>query len=330
MSHHTWEDDADRQSSAWIDGVGESPGSGSVDDRSGQADDQIQRRVADLLLVNALLANLAGGFDDERELRVRRVMRAVDEAAPSPRRRVRLRGWPSLLAVAACLLVMLGVTVNQFGKNSLADEVLIAVHQASSEAIDRVYAIRRLRPASDEREPTHGRLYLRGRTGFVVTCGDVTLGRNADQFWLVTPDQQVILSDDFDWIDTDWTTDELGLRFVQRLSHDSRHFSLMELPSVARLMQSDYEVTLTRGPPRDRTVDLLVGQRRSTRSELPETIQLWSETKSRVIQRVELRYGSGNAITMAIEPNLTVPADWYSYHAHCGDDPQVRHIPSGA
>jgi hypothetical protein len=330
MSHHTCNHDADRQSSAWVDQDGDSPGSDNVDDRLAEADNRFQQHLADLLLINALLTNLAEGSGDEREMRFQRVMRAVDEPAPSPRTRLRLRGWPTLLALAASLLIVVGVTLIQSGKNSLADEVLIAVHQASSEAINRVYAIQRLRSADDEREPIHGRLYLRGRIGFVVTCGDVALGRNADQFWLVTPDEQVILSDDFDWIDADWTTDELSLRFVQGLSQESRHFSLMELPSVARLMQSDYDVTLARGQLRDRTVDLLVGQRRSTRSELPETIQLWSKTDSRVVQRVELRYGNGNTITMAIEPNLTVPADWYSYHAHCGDDPQVRRIPSGA
>jgi hypothetical protein len=330
MSHPTWNDDAERQSSSWVDRDGDGPGSDDAGDAPEQGGDQFQRQVADLLWVNALLTSLAEGSGDERELRVQRVMRAVQESAPSPPTRVPLRGWPALLAVAASLLVVAGVTLIQSGRRSLADEVLMAVQRASSLAVDRVYAIERSRSAGDERQPTYGRLYLRGRTGFVVTCGDVTLGRNVGQFWLVAPDQQVFLSDDFDWIDADWTNDGLGLRFVQELSQESRHFSLMELPSVARLMQSDYDVTLARGQLRRRTVDLLVGHRRSTRTELPEVIQLWSEPDSRVIQRVELHYGNGNAITMSIEPNLAVPADWYSYQTHCDADHQVRRIPSGA
>jgi len=232
--------------------------------------------------------------------------------------------------VAACVVIAVTLPWMQSAHSSLASEVLQAVNKVSSEETDRIYTIRRVLSAGSDHGLPHGRLYLRGRSGFVITCGDVVLGRNDDEFWLVAPNQQVTLSGDFHWIDARSVPREIGLRVMQELSIESRHVPLVQLASVAELMEHDYDVTLSRGQLEDRTVDLLVGRRQSASTELPAQIRLWSDIDSRIIQRAELSWGRGNAIILALAPYETVAADWYCYEAHCDGEPTVRRIPSGS
>jgi hypothetical protein len=161
----------------------------------------------------------------------------------------------------------------------------------------------------------------------VITCGQVVLGRNASQFWLVDSHQHVTLSDDFQWIDARTTQDELGLRFLQELSLESRHIPLMQLSSVAELMRHDYDVTLSQSQHNQRDVDLLVGNRRSSRSELPAAIRLWADSDTRIIRRAELRWEHDNAVILDLLPAEPVSREWYSYQAHCQENPSVRHLP---
>ena len=283
-----------------------------------------------MLLVDALLADMADGAVGEQDDRIRRVMDTIHDPAPTARPRKRFVRWSSLAAVAACLVIAVTLFWIQLSQKSLANEVLLAVNQVSAEATDRVYGIRRVLATTSDHDLAQGRLYLRGRSGFVITCGEVVLGRNGDQFWLVAPDQQVTLSEDFRWIDARSTDDELGLRIMQELSIESRHVPLMQLASVADLMQHDYEVTLSRSRFEGGSVDLLVGQRQSERTELPATIRLWADVASRIIQRAELSWGKDNAIILELAPAESIPEAWYCYETHCEGEPTVRRIPSGS
>jgi hypothetical protein len=96
---------------------------------------------------------------------------------------------------------------------------------------------------------------------------------------------------------------------------------------VAELMQHDYDVTVRRGQLGDRTVDVLIGQRRSGRGDLPDSMQLWADRASRIIQRAELHWAHDNALILELLPGEPVPAGWYDYQAHCQGEPTVRHIP---
>ena len=259
----SWKEHVVRLSSAWLDGHDDvAPGAGSPDPPAAE-EEEAQQYLADLLLVDALLANMSSGAAEEREQRIQRVMRALDNGVVTASPRARLLRWSPVLAVAALLLIAVMASRIQMASKSLANDVLLAVNEVSSEAIDRVYTIQRVRAANGEHGEPQGRLYLRGRSGFVVALDQAVLGRTGDQFWVVAPPHKVFLSADFQWIDARSTHDEVGLRFIQTLSLESRHIPLMQLASVAELMQHDYDVTLRRGVLGDHAMDLLIGQRRT-------------------------------------------------------------------
>ncbi|MHB0959509.1 MAG: hypothetical protein ACYC0X_28835 [Pirellulaceae bacterium] len=329
MNHSSWKEHVDRLSGVLIDGHDGEVRSTDRSDLASCDELVVHDYLADLLLIDALLANMSGRACDEREVQIRRVMDAISQPDPSPRPPARFLCWSSFAAVAGCLLIAITLSWIQFVQHSLADEVLLAVNEVSAEATDRIYAIRRVLSPSGDRDLSLGRLYLRGRSGFVITCGKVVLGRNADQFWLVAPNQQVTLSADFHWIDARSARDEFSLRLMQELSLESRHIPLMQLASVAELMQHDYDVTLGHGQLGPRAVDLLIGQRRSARSELPATIRLWSDIDSRIIQRAELSWEPNNAIILELTPTGPLPAEWYHYQTHCDGEPAVRRIVPG-
>lgn len=330
MTQPSWKNHADRRSSDWLDGHAPGNDVGPDSDASSSIGPKADSYMADLLLVDALLAHMSDNTGDHQEKRIRAVMDAIHNTPARPRTPSRLARWASFGAAAACVLVIVTVLWIQFEKRSLANEVLLAVCEVSSKTTDRVYSITRVLPGHGDCQLPQGKLYLRGREGFVITWEKVVLGRCGDQFWLVGPDQQVTVADSFQWINSHSTGDEFGLRIMQELSLESRHVPLMQLASVAELMQHDYEVELNRGQGANRAIDLLVGRRRNDESDLPETIRLWSDRDSRIIQRAELRWRPDNAIIMELVPSEPLPTTWYEYQTHCDGAPAVRRIPSGS
>jgi hypothetical protein len=162
----------------------------------------------------------------------------------------------------------------------------------------------------------------------VITWGEVVLGRAGNEFWLVSHGQHVTLSKNFDWIDSHDANDRLGINILQELSIQSRHVPLMQLASVAELMQHDYDVTLQQSTHKGQPVDLLEGIQSSIAQQLPECIRLWADPETRAILRAELTWGPGNYLVLELNKDKSVPAQWYSYLTHCDGEPQVRHIPS--
>jgi outer membrane lipoprotein-sorting protein len=328
MTHEpSWKEHVVRLSGVWIDSRGDAEPPAIAPVRPEIQDEAAQRYLADLLLVDSLLANLSPGAVDRREQRIQRVMHALDDHQVTPVPRSRLRRWSPVLAVAALLLIVVTGSWIQLARKSLADDVLLAVNEVSSEIVDRVYTIQRVLGSGGEQDAPQGRLYLRGRRGFVISLDQAVLGRHGDQFWVVAPPRNVYLSADFQWIDARSTCDEVGLRFVQTLSLESRHIPLMQLASVAELMRHDYDVTLHRSRLGRHATDLLVGQRRSHREDLPVTIRLWSDPRSRIVQRAELDWEPGNSVILELLPAEQVPDGWYDHQTHCRGEPVVRHMP---
>jgi hypothetical protein len=328
----SWKSKIDQLSSAWIDGADDEDHSVAASDLPCLQETIAQHYLADLLLVDALLSQMADGADKQRELRIRRVMDAIERSSVdppvlAPRPRVPLLRRLLIAASAACVLLAFTLFSLQFARDSLADDVLLAVDQATARETDRVYAIRQARGASGEVVASQAKLYLRGRSGFVIKCAQGVLGRDGDRFWLVDSQQQVTVSEDFRSIDTRLNQDELGLRFLHELSLESRHIPLMQLASVAQLMQHDYVVTLSRSRYGEHDADLLIGQRRHARSGLPATIHLWADVDTRIIQRAELRWEQEYVLILDLLPDESVPRQWYGYQTHCHPDSAVRRIP---
>ncbi len=329
MSHSSSKDNGDQRHNEWADGGDERLDPSRDRQEHCSEEEATQKEVADLLLVDALLASMSDRAAGEREHRIQIVMEAVREPCLTRQPKSYLTRWFTFAAVAASLLIAVTLFSIQSGRNALANEVLSAVNIASSTPTDRVYSVRRVLSSSGENNLPRGSLYLRGREGFVVTWGGAVLGRNDDQFWLVASGQHVTVADSFDWIDADSSRDQLGVGILQELSLRSLHVPLMQLASVAELMQYDYEVELSRVRLDGEAVDLLVGKRQSTESGLPMNIRLWADVHSHIIRRAELDWGPSNAIFLELKSGEPVPRQWYNYSAHCIGEPIVRHIPLG-
>ncbi len=285
-----------------------------------------QRELADLQLVDALLVNLAEQSDQQREHRVQRVMQQIATTAAAPSRRQRALRWATAALAAAASLALATLVLLQLNNRTLADEVLLEISKVSCVPADRVYGVTRQLPGTPAAELPHGTLYLRGHDGLVLTWGDVTLGRWGSEFWVVEQRHRVLLADSFNWIDQHATDDALGTAILKEVSLHSRHVPLMQLASVAELMQHDYEVQLTPAMLHGQTVDLLVGQRRRDSGELPLCIRLWADPRSRVVEKAELVWQPGNSVVLELDPAAHVERSWYDYAAHCEGPPQVRRV----
>jgi hypothetical protein len=318
------DDEAGRQSSLWLD---------TDDDQQSTVDWKIpakqQIKVADLQLVDALLSHLSHNASEERAIRIRRVMAAIDANEPSPITDItdpRYSYWTSTVAIAASLLVAFSLFWAQFVEESRANVILRKVGEVTLEKTDRIYHFRRNPSNSDAQQRIEGKLYLRGRDGFALSCGDVVLGRRGDEYWLVPNRGEVVLAEDFEWIVTDSEQRANELELLKHLSVDSRQVSIMQLSAVVELMQHDYDVTLGGQEHRDQSIDAIVGTLREDASTLPDKISLWADATSRVIHRAEFNWGPHDTLILELAPVERVPADWYEHEAHHDDQRVVRRI----
>ncbi len=138
-SHPCWKDEVHQLSSAWIDGDGDDPASTSAPSTPAMQDPAAEQYLADMLLMDSLLANMSGGAAEMQEARIGRVIHALDDSEAAPRSRTRFLRWSPLLAVAATILIVVAGSWVQLTRESLANDVLLAINEVSSESIDRVY-----------------------------------------------------------------------------------------------------------------------------------------------------------------------------------------------
>ncbi len=331
MSESEWRANVDRRSSDWIDADrwDAEPGSPEF-----SLEDQVVARVADLQLVDALLGALAGRTRDEQSERIQRVMRTIpSEWVSADVRQTNGSGvvrpastipWSPLLAVAACLLVISVLSSLLLTPDSRAATLLPQISEVATQKIDRVYDIRRVLTSADgPGEALIARLYLRGVEGFVVTSGGAVLGRNGNQFWFVSPAGKVIIADDFAWMIDESEPERQELGLLKELSVESSRVPLMQLSSVAKLMQHDYDVTVQSGVLHgEQAVDELIGKQKSGNRELPDTIRLWSGAESRIIHGAQFIWGNEkeksqrNTLVFELVDAEVVPDNWYQHKAH--------------
>jgi len=292
--------------------------------------------AAELRLIDGLLWSISDEAARDREGRIRRVMDAIDDRPDVFGRRARPRRWRSLVAVAACLTAACALFWIQFSQESRADDVLLEIGRVSSERIDRVYSFRRVLPTSGGADRHEGRLYLRGCDGFVITCGDVALGRNGDELWFVPRDGPVVVAEDFQWLVGESEHEQLEIELLNVLAIDSRILPLVQLSSAVELMRHDYDVALDADVLEGGRVDVLVGTLRDETKDLPDTIRLWSDRDSRIIRRAELQWrrpqeqSPANSVVLELTSAKGVGADWYNHEAHHLPGRQLHRISSGS
>jgi len=291
---------------------------------------------AELRMVDALLSSMSPRADDDRDMRVRRVMDAI-ETSPSVSGKQRpWRFWRSLVAAAACLMVLGALSWLQFSRPSHASDVLREVAAASLEPVDRVYSLRRVVSTPGEAGERAGRLYLRGCDGFVVVCDEVVLGRNADQFWFVPKDGPVVIAEDFEWLVGTSEREKREIELLNVLAVDSRSLPLVPLSSSVEMMRHEYEVTLEEVTRDSRRLDLLVGELNNPSLDLPDTIRLWADGDSRIVERAELEWrrpheqSPANMVILELLAAEDVGAEWYEHEAHHASGRPVNHVLPGS
>ena len=343
MSDSQWRKEADQHSSEWIDTDDSDSGTMS---QQVPLDDQASARVADLQLLDAMLVSMSGGMHSDQISRIDRVMNAIPDESkkhemrqinpPSPQNRKKVFPWSTLIALAACFLAVSAFSSVLLTSESRAGTLLPQINEVAIQKIDRVYNLRRtVQSPQGARVEIGGRLYLRGVEGFVLTCGDAIFGRDASEFWFVSPNGNVILADSFAWMieESEKQRQELGL--LKELSLESTRVPLMELSSVVQLMQHDYEVTVRSGLRHgQQTVDELIGTHKGGSTELPDTIRLWSGAESRIIHFAQFIWGNEkeksppNTLVLELVDAEDVPEDWYGHEAHHSTDRPLRRVPA--
>lgn len=334
MKDPAWKNEADQRTSEWLDA---DPAEGESFPKSEvPLNEQAQVRAADLQLIDALLSSTSDHAVAERANRIKRVMEAIGGNRPSANTKRRMRQWPSLLAIAASLMIGLGLLWSQFAKDTRASDALQQIGEVAKEQVDRIYLLRRDVLRSDGEQRLEGELYLRGCDGFVLDCGHVVLGRNADEYWCIENDGEVVISENFRWMDAKSEHGKREVELLKELSIDSRNVPLMQLSSVIDLMQENYEVSLSSNVYHGKQrVDEVVATLQATTSKasdrwpgFPDTISLWSGADSHIIYRAELSWGSDNTLVLKLLPARPIPTDWYQHEAHHSADRPVRRIPS--
>ena len=319
MNRETDNDDVSRQTGAWLDGDGKTP---PPDLPAGA-----QPRIADLQMVDALLANLSRDERDEQASRIQRVMAAIESGDPSARSIQRYSTFKSAMAIAASLLVALGLFWSRLSSESRASVVLREIREVTLENVDRVYHLRRRSSSTNVEREVDAKLYLRGRDGFVLRCGDVALGRSGDEFWLVPKQGDVLVATSFHWMVANSRQSTAELELLKQLSADSRRVPIMQLSAVVQLMKDDYYVTLGPPTPQVPAEHIIVGTLQNDATNLPNKISLWADATSNIIRRAEFRWGTSNTLSLELAPAEQVPVNWYAHESHHDNKRVTRRVP---
>jgi hypothetical protein len=293
-----------------------------------------EAQVADLQVVDALLAGQSQRAASEREARIRRVVQAIEEPARPARPKAprRLRAWRTGLAAAASLLIGCGLIWLLSPGQSRASVVLQEIGRVSLEPQDRVYTLEHVTPRLGDRPQREGDLYVRGVEGLVIVCDEAVLGCDSTECWFVPTTGTVVVAENFDWIISSSVHERRELELLKAISIESRRAPLVQLAAVAALMRQAYEVSLENVTnPGGNLTEVLVGRLRLPgASDLPDTIRIWSRADSRIIRRAEFSWDSAEARTSQLVLELTdrgpVPNDWYTHGRHHPPDRPVRNL----
>lgn len=333
MSQANDEREAERLCELWLDVDAPLPIGGDI---SAAADAQVRRRIADHQLVDALLQSLADRDFSDKSRRVQRVIEAIrlEEKRPvAIRRTTRIL---SLVGLAASLLIAATLLVTRSASESQAAEILAKIRAVSLADTDRIYHIFRSNAKQDDRPELHGKLYLRGTTGFVLQADDFVFGRTGGEYWVVPPDGPVVVADDFDWLHTPSAHEALELELLKDLSVTSRDTPLMQLATIVELIEGDYDVSVQPGKQDlPRRLDELFAIRRPADQELPATIRLWFDPDTKIVYNVELTWSVGDdpssrhAMQFELAPAEPIADGWYRHTAHHAADRPVRREVAG-
>lgn len=301
------------------------------------ADERTRRYVADQQLVDALLRTL--GTDDRpaNSVRVRRVMDAIRAESPELAFHRRTTRMLSLVGIAACALIAGTLLLLNSARELRASEILAKIAEASLANTDRIYRVYHSSAERDDASEYLGKLYLRGTTGFVVQVDDYAFGRNGNQYWVVPPAGSVIVANDFSWLNSPASREMLELELLKDLSVTSRRTPLVQLSTILKLIEEDYDIHVRAGgPDTGAQLDTLTATRRPADENLPASIRLSFDPETKVVHTVDLTWNIDRGkslrhnLRFALAPAEPVADDWYQHSAHYSGERAVELVSAPA
>lgn len=281
--------------------------------------DTNRQELAETLFIHGALTQFYDKDQVARERRIQHVLQKIDFAAPSQG----LRRWKrsiTILAIAAGVLIALGIWNTQMGSNeAAAKQVLHLAQKSASKPVDRHYQVK----IETNRGLTTADLYLRGEQGIVfqmpalVGSGSLWMGYDAanNQAWLVPALRlaPVLVSNEPQAIEA--VIDHLGLsypllNFSAFLKNVPDRYQLESLPNQ---LQNGVESKRILAVKPD-TVDSLLLD--------PDQVELWFDPKTEVVTRLQLRWGPQNSnqgdrqIEFLLLDQDSRPSDWLKHEVH--------------
>ncbi|QDU64193.1 hypothetical protein Pan216_50820 [Planctomycetes bacterium Pan216] len=278
------------------------------------------RRHADHLFVDALLERVHG--TETPEDRTQRVMELLERTT---RRRWTLPRPPWLgsgIGIAATLMIAGAFWLFTGGLARDAHAALEFIMEKNAQEVDRQYAVMAeggtLFPGTVESV-----VYVRGGDHFVIRrptpLGDVYVGTDGDLAWWIPPVGPIFASRDAD-------------RFRHFISKKGEDVPFLSLQAVLRRFGEDYDLTLTSDAPEGAEGDWihLRGRRLNSERVGPETIDLYADPKTGVIERLDIEGGiplvGWRRVRLSFAGSPKLPDNWYEHSAHHESDRKVFHL----
>ena len=265
---------------------------------------------------------------------------------PSIRRSsLRRRAARWMLAATVCLVAVWVGWLAQPGTNRALAAVQLA-RETLSEPTDRSYLItvdgQSPRGGAHSREAT---LFARGTDQFVFKVkgpfgAEIFAGSDGKESWLIPPVGPVLVSDNVMLIDR-WFSREVPIpvmRLDEILQRLESKYELNTVASGSNPIRYGEQHVQDSDSPNPESVHV-VGHRHHDEPIVPDTVELWVDRSTGILQRLELRWDESivrpgpRAITVILKSKEALEADFFSHNQHHSQVVPVHrvagdHVPS--
>ena len=293
-----------------------------------------RRRVADVQWLDALFEHLHGrnaaAVEKSVSMVLTRLRDEVEGPAPVPvSSRGRLRSTRRFrpLFIAATMLVLIAV----FWWQNTSQSAYAMIDQAFQSALmptDRTYRVTKAANASSAAHYS-ATLYLRGSKQFVYETtgplgGKIWIGSNGREFWFIPPVGPVLVGEAEQFV-------------VQWLNRSKTEMPFLQLTTILKRIRDNYDLTVltderleANGPAFHR----LHARRRQDSpaddARSPESIELWANHKTGVIQRLVLTRSDqrrallAQIVTFDLTDESPLSEEFYDFSSRASDRAVVR------
>lgn len=248
-------------------------------------------------------------LDDSNRVQLRLV-----EAQTSTARRNHAR-LGSLIATAAVILLAFSAWI-LYPTSVSAGTVIRQAQKAAAELVDRTYRLTISYANAEPQDPSRELdITLRGGGRFVVQPLDnrYVMGSDGDDYWLTWKDGPVWVTQDFRSLAPELQR-KIPDRRLLELAASPEEPLLLELESLLALIDKRYDVELL--PSDDNLLHHVRATQRSRRRNGPQSIELWSDAQTGVVQQIKLDMSNGRLAVFELGKTPVLSNNWYSYTEH--------------